>query len=226
MLNADARGRPMQLYCQMLMTREFYGAEYFTAAQTFSSSHPESVLLAVGLTGVHLLTMQKTILDRFSFAEVYRWGFTAEKNFYVELKTHCARAGAECSAPPTAASGNRYVFSTKEGRHASDLLTAYATQILAQIRSKGTAGAAAASAGKVKAPDVFGSGASAASASASAGMTKAQAAVRIQAAVRGYQARWRLQEAAAATRLQAMVRGFLARAQFDRMLEELEAELA
>jgi hypothetical protein len=219
MLNADARARPMQLYCQMLMTREFYGAEYFAAAQVYSSAHPESVILAVGLTGVHLLTMQKRQIDRFSFAEVYRWGFTAEKSFYVELKPHCSRPGVDCSTPATADAGNRFVFTTKEGRHASDLLTAYATQILAQIRAKGTAGAAAASAAKVKAPDVTGT------AAASAALTETEAAVRIQALIRGSQARWRLQEGAAATRMQAMVRGFLARSQFDRMLEEMEAEL-
>lgn len=53
-----------------------------------------------------------------------------------------------------------------------------------------------------------------------------RAAIVIQAVYRGYRLRCDLHEQFAAIRIQALVRGYLARCKFDRMLEDLEAELA
>jgi len=219
-LNADARARPMQLYCQMLMTREFYGAEYVPAAQAFSPDTPESVLVAVSYAGVHVLGMDdKRVIDRFTFGEIYRWGFDAKKDFYVELKPQCSRPDAPCTAKPSGGKGNLFVFTTKQGRTASDMLTAYATRILAEIQGRGAAAGGAAGASASTALD-------SAARAASKRAASVAAATKVQALWRGSRVRQSLQEEAAAIRVQAVWRGMLARAAFDRMLEEAEAEFA
>lgn len=223
LLNADARANPMRLYCRMLLSRDFYGAEYFSAGQSFSSAMPESVVLAVGLSGVHVLTLEdKRILDHYSFAEINRWGFTSDPTFYVDLKAQMSRPDAQSTIKPTAEAGNRFTFTTKHGRDASDLLTAYATRILEEINARRDAGGAAAAAASSGAAG--GAGAAGSGRAAAAAIAPDEAATRIQAMVRGARVREDLQREAAAVRIQALMRGNLARMEFDRMLEEAEAE--
>jgi hypothetical protein len=223
-LNDDARSHPMQMYCRMLMTRETYGCEVFPAAQSFTSSLPESIALGVCLVGVFVLSVDdKRVLDRFTLSELYRWGFTAGKSFYVELKPQCSRPGTPCTVPPSAEKGNRFDFSTKHGRYLSDLLTDYAKRILAEITSGKTSPAATVETTVSITADAA---AAASSLSVEPRMSEDAAAVAIQSHVRGFLLRQSMEREAAAIKLQALWRGYRARLEFDRMLEEAEAEYA
>lgn len=221
-LSGVPKDDPQLTYSRMLLTRDYYGCEFFSAAQVFNDRLPESVMLAVGLGGVFMISMDsKTVLDRYNLGEMYRWGFTADKSFYVELKPTTARIGVPCSVPPRDGKGNIFEWTTPQGRAVSDHLTAYATQLLAEITARrGAPAAAAAAAASTAAAAKGGPGARGATPEEE---RRRRAAVRIQSVFRGFRIRNRLERDAAVVRIQAIFRGFRARQAFDRMLEELES---
>ena len=154
----------------------------------------------------------KFTLEKYSLAEIYRWGYKPGQNMYFEVKQE-------------GGGGPVYVFGTTLGNHISDHLTDYAMMLLREMGLRGDgADAGDGSGAGAGAGAGVDAGAAAAGAAAPASGDET-AAVRIQALYRGYVLRSELHRQFAATRLQSIARGFLARCRFDRMLEEMEREL-
>lgn len=204
LLTPEARAHPMLLYTNVLKAREYYGCAFFPVSQTYSPTLPKYLMLAVGIRGIFLLRMEdKIVLERHFLADIYRWGFTPAVSFYFELKV------------PTGGGGTRWNYNTLQGAAMSELLTDYAMMLLREMglaSGGGSAGAGDADPGSPAPPAVD--------------PVMALAAVRIQSVYRGYQLRNELHRQFAATRIQSIIRGFLARCRFDKILEDMEREIA
>ena len=187
-----------------------------------------------------LAAATREVLASFSLVEMYRWGYRADGNFYVELKRTVSRPGP-ATALASATRGPMYQYITREGRAVSDHLTAYALQLVAEIKAKqhtkakGAIAPAAPSAGSAAAGGGSGSGRStsgehaadlglALRLSGSSAALERSAAI-VQSVFRGYKLRSKLINNAAAVRIQALWRGCAGRARFDRLLEAEEAAL-
>lgn len=244
MLNADAQARPMPLYCAFLAPRDYYGCAFFTVKQKFSGVLPQILIIGASCAGLCLLDRAtKNTFEKYSLAQIYRWGFKPGLTFYFQVKT------------ATGGKGPLFEFETIQGHFLSDLLTDYANMILVELGIKPAPGQSAiaatgpaastpsasssssSSGGNSTAPTSAAGGATegagqvatpAAPAATSGSVTRMQphdAALMLQAAFRGNRVRRQLKRHYAAVRIQSIARGYLARGKFDKMLMEMEEQL-
>lgn len=212
-LNDEAKAAPALLYSRILQTREYFGCAFFPVTQSCFQELQEAVLVGITSFGIYIFEEHsKATQKRFALKDIYRWGFHPEESFYFELK----------SASP--GSGPYFEFPTVEGSFASDLLTDYAHQMLREMElNKAQESTAAQEATAAEAA------AAAASKAEAAALMEANrqraAAMRLQSLFRGFKVRDDLHKQFAVTRMQAAARGYLARCLFERMIEQLEAEL-
>jgi hypothetical protein len=213
LLPVKRQRQPKQAYIESAVSHDLCGLSYYFAAQSFHAAGggaagggagaggpPRHLLVAVSASGIGLFECStKKRIDHLSLTELYRWGFKRGETFYWELKPAYTRPyGA--TIPPSPGKGALFQVAMREGREASELLTAYAMQVLEDIKAARAAAAAA------PPRDV-------------------KAATKIAAVWRGHRVRAGLRRRAAAVLVQSLARGFLARKQFERMLDALEHEL-
>lgn len=114
----------------------FFGCELFPVVQEFHPTIASQQLLAVGCSGLLVLDgSTKSMVASYSLVEMYRWGYRSDGQFYVELKKTVSRPGPATQAA-SATRGAMFQFVTREGRAISDHLTAYALQLVAEIKAK------------------------------------------------------------------------------------------
>jgi hypothetical protein len=206
MLPPKRQRHPELGYVETLAAHDWFGVEYYYASQSFHvdasvPGPPRRLLVGVGCAGITLSEVSsKKRVDHLSLAELYRWGFKRGETFYWELKPAFSRPYGS-TVPPSVSKGALFQVATREGRDASDQLTKYAMQVLHEIR------AARAARASEPAPET-------------------RSATRIAAVWRGHRARKQLRQRAAVVMIQALARGYKARKVFEKMLDELEAQLA
>ena len=218
-LNEEARSKPQKLYSEILRTRDYFGCEFFLVyamQKELKKHYPEYFYVGVNLHGIYFFDKDtKDTLDRFPLARIYRWGYHPEKSFYFEMK-----AGKDKKA------GKYYEVSTIEGSVICDVLTDYAQQLLQELKRKGERQKQSSTDDPSQATQEGIDKAVERSEKSQQNSKKEHAAARLQALWRGYKLRDHLQRKYAAIRIQALIRGYLARCQFERMIEELEAQYA
>jgi hypothetical protein len=208
------RRQPKLSYVELATAQALCGVSYYFASQSFhtapppgggaagaaAAAPPRHLLLGVHAGGIALYECgSKKRVDQLSLSELYRWGFKRGETFYWELKPAFSRPYS-ATIPASPGKGPLFQVATREGREASELLTAYAMQVLEDI--KAARAAAAAAPGR----DVL-------------------AATKLAALWRGHRTRAELRKRAAAVMVQALIRGYRARKDFERMLDALEHEL-
>lgn len=182
-------------YCSRLLSKDFYGCQFYPVTQSFSRKIPKQLLLGISCGGVHMFDKSTmATLGKYGLSEIYRWGFKPSASFYFEVK----KPGG---------SGPVYEFATLQGNLVSDLLTDYAMALLKEMGIKAAAEESKDETGAVDDEAV------------------AKAATRMQAMFRGYRLRRDLEYDYAAVRIQSMFRGYKERCKFDDMIARMEAEL-
>lgn len=121
-LTEDSQARPMVLYCAVLATREYFGCAFYGVKQKFSKVLPSPLILGISGKGIYIMDPEdKRIIERYSLGQLYRWGYDPDKSFTFQIKT------------PAGTPGPIFEFGTLVGHYMSNLLTDYASQILAEM---------------------------------------------------------------------------------------------
>jgi len=121
-LTEDSQSRPMMLYCAVLATREYFGCAFYGVKQKFSKVLPSPLIIGISGRGIYLMEPEdKKIIERYSLGQLYRWGYDPDKSFTFQIKT------------PAGTPGPIFEFSTLVGHYMSNLLTDYASQIIAEL---------------------------------------------------------------------------------------------
>ncbi len=84
---------PREAYLELLKKREYYGALFFAVKQRFDRSMPKRIFLAISRKGIMLLRIPASftesdleILGSYNLADIYRWAYKPNVNFYFEVK--------------------------------------------------------------------------------------------------------------------------------------------
>lgn len=206
---------PKKAFLSEATTLAAYGCAFFPAKQYCLRNFPPRLLIGINAKGIWLIrTETRESLELFKLSEIYRWGFKPNTNFYFEVKA----AGAGVKGPI-------YEFSTELGSRISELLTSYANALLEElgIRPRGGAKPPPPPGKKGKPPPPPGKPKP--KGDQQPAKSKDAHAAAIQARYRGYVLRRDLEREYAAIQIAAIWRGYKERCRFDKLIEELEAQL-
>jgi hypothetical protein len=119
---------PREGYLDLLKKRDYYGAVFFAVKQRFSRNIPKRIYMTISRKGIMLFKVPVKVTDSdfekigsYNLADIYRWAYKPNVNFYFEVKDEGA------------ATNPIFTFDTQEGKHMSDMLTDYAMALLREM---------------------------------------------------------------------------------------------